>query len=131
MNLKQISLKSFFKRKGADQSESEQDSSDDSHYVLSKQKSMFGQPMSWTRVREVYSSVNKRVTIFDVEDDLKQDRVLKQIRKDSTRELGELLFDPNTFNDCIEQLQISHYQLDEESLKDYAKLVSAIRLEIN
>ena len=42
MNLKQISLKSFFKRKDTDQSESEQDSSDDSHYVLSKQKSMFG-----------------------------------------------------------------------------------------
>ena len=54
--------------------------------------------MSWTRVREVYSTVNKRVTIFDVEDDLKQDKVLKQIRKDSTRELGELLFDPSTFN---------------------------------
>lgn len=60
---------------------------------------MFGQPMSWTRVREVYSSVNKRVTIYDVEDDLKQDKVLKMIRKDSTRELGELLFDPNTFSD--------------------------------
>ena len=87
--------------------------------------------MSWTRVREVYSTVNKRVTIFDVEDDLKQDKVLKQIRKDSTRELGELLFDPNTFNGQTEQLLMSHYQLDEESLKDYAKLVSAIRLEIN
>ena len=60
---------------------------------------MFGQPISWTRVREVYSSVNKRVTIYDVEDDLKQDKVLKMIRKDSTRELGELLFDPNTFSD--------------------------------
>ena len=54
--------------------------------------------MAWTRVREVYSSVDKRVTTFDVEEDLKQDKGLKAIRKAATRELGELLFDPNTFN---------------------------------
>jgi hypothetical protein len=70
---------------------------------------MFGQPMAWTRVREVYSSVNKRVTAFDVEEDLKQDKVLKAIRKDATRELGELLFDPNTFNHQIDLLKMDTY----------------------
>ena len=109
MNFKQISLKSFFKRKGGSLSESESDSPDDSEYELSKKKSMFGQPMAWTRVREVYSSVNKRVTAFDVEEDLKQDKVLKAIRKDAVRELGELLFDPNTFNHQIDLLKMDTY----------------------
>ena len=47
----------------------------------------------------MYTSVGKRVSTFDVEEDLKQDKVLKRIRKDTTRDIGELLFDPNTWND--------------------------------
>ena len=47
----------------------------------------------------MYSTVGKRVTIFDVEEDLKHDKVLKRIRNDTTRDIGELLFDPNTWND--------------------------------
>ena len=86
--------------------------------------------MAWTRVREVYSSVDKRVTTFDVEEDLKQDKGLKAIRKAATRELGELLFDPNTFNHQIDLLKMDTYRLDQETLQDYAKLSSAIRLEI-
>ena len=131
MNLKQISLKSFFKRKSGNRSESEASSSDDSEYVLSKQKSKFDHPMSWTRIREVYSTVNKAVSVFDVDDDLNQDKARKAIRKNATRELGELLFDPNTFNDMIDQLTMARYQLEEEELKEYAKLASTIRLEIS
>lgn len=131
MNLKQISIKSFFKRKSGNRSESEASSSDESEYVLSKQKSMFAHPMSWTRIREVYSTIDKWVSIFDVEDDLKQDKVLKAIRKAATRELGELLFDPNTFNDMIDQLTMADYKLEEEKLEEYAKLSSTIRLEIS
>ena len=55
--------------------------------------------MSWTRVREVYSTVGKQVSKYDVEEDLKHDKVLKKIRKDTTRDIGELLFDPNTWDD--------------------------------
>ena len=47
----------------------------------------------------MYSTVGKRVSKYDVEEDLKQDKVLKSIRKDTTRDIGELLFDPNTWND--------------------------------
>ena len=43
----------------------------------SKQKAMFETPMSWTRVKEVSTAVQKRMTIFDVEDDLKQDASIK------------------------------------------------------
>ena len=53
------------------------------------------------------------------------------MRKNATRELGELLFDPNTFNDMIDQLTMADYKLEEEKLEEYAKLSSTIRLEIS
>ena len=58
MNLKQISLKSFFKSKKVSESQSDSESDDQSEYVPSKQKSMFAQPMSWTRVKEVTAAEN-------------------------------------------------------------------------
>jgi hypothetical protein len=58
MALKQVSLKSFFKRKADDGSESEAQSGSDSEYVLSKQKKKFDRPMSWTRVKEIKSAMD-------------------------------------------------------------------------
>ena len=46
----------------------------------------------------MYSTVGKQVSKYDVEEDLKHDKVLKKIRKDTTRDIGELLFDPKTWN---------------------------------
>ena len=77
MNIIQTTLNKFVKRKGSEQSGSESESDDASEYVPSKQKSLFDKPMSWTRVKEVTTVVNQRITIFDVEADLKQDKTLK------------------------------------------------------
>lgn len=77
MNLKQISLKSFFKRKGGTPSDSGAESSDESEYVLSKTKLKYSTPMFWTRVKDVYTTKGKRIDVFNVEDDLKHDKALK------------------------------------------------------
>ena len=77
MNLKQFKLTNFFKKdkqRSSDDSDAEES---ESIYVPSKQKAMFETPMSWTRVKEVSTAVQKRMTIFDVEDDLKQDASIK------------------------------------------------------
>ena len=58
MSLKQVSLNKYFKRKDGNRSESEFESDDHSEYVPSKRKSLFDQPMSWTRVKEVSTSVD-------------------------------------------------------------------------
>ena len=47
----------------------------------------------------MYSTIGKTVLKYDVKEDLKHDKVLKRIRKDTTRDIGELLFDSNTWND--------------------------------
>ena len=39
--------------------------------------------MSWTRVKDIDRAVVQRVTIFDVEKDLRADKFLKKIRKDA------------------------------------------------
>ena len=70
---------------------------------------MFDQPMYWTRVKNVEQAVNQRVTIFDVEEDLQAEKNLKQIRKGSVRNLGTILFDPETFKDLTDQLTIANH----------------------
>ena len=98
MNLKQFKLTNFFKKdkqRSSDDSDAEES---ESIYVPSKQKGKFDTPMSWTRVKEVATAGQKRMTIFDVEADLNADRSLKQIRKGSAREIGTMLFDPYSYD---------------------------------
>ena len=45
----------------------------------------------------VSNSVRSSVGIFDIEEDLKSDKTLKQIRKAAIREAGVLLFDPDHY----------------------------------
>ena len=77
MASKQRTLFSFLKRKKLSDSESSQESVDESEYVVSKGRSMFKQQMLWTRVKEIDTNVNRRIGAFDVEEDLKSDKVLK------------------------------------------------------
>ena len=71
------------------------------------------------------------MTVFDVEQDLKADKNLKQVRKGSVRNLGKMLFDPEDFKDKSDQLTIARHRLNEERLYDYAKMASNIRKEIS
>ena len=127
MNLKQISLTNFFKRKKTEKDGSSSDSGDESEYAPSKQKSMFTTPMLWTRVKEVSPNPSVRISSFDVEEDLKQDRFMKQIRKGAVRELGALLFDPDDFKDQTKQLTLSNFKLTTDELRDFAMMASTIR----
>ena len=92
-------MTNFFKRKGVNAPESDSQSDDESEYVLSKTKSLYGQPMSWTRVKEVTTAAGFRISVFDVETDLRQDKALKEIRKGAIRELGAMIFDPDNFKE--------------------------------
>ena len=47
------------------------------------------------------------------------------------RELGALLFDPETFNDQNDELTFNNYRLDEQQLLEYAKLASNLRCQID
>ena len=60
---------------------------------------MYDTPMSWTRVKDIETAVNQRVTIFDVEKDMESDKYLKLVRKNAAREPGILVFDPESFKD--------------------------------
>ena len=77
MNLKQISLKSFFKSNRRSPSSSNESSSDDSEYVGSKTKLKYSVPMFWTRVKDVHATKGKKIESFNVEEDLKHDKALK------------------------------------------------------
>ena len=72
---------------------------------------MYETPMSWTRVKFLEQAVNQRVTIFDVEQDMLADRNMKQVRKDSVREVGTLLFDPEAFKENEFELTFASHKL--------------------
>ena len=130
MSFKQPTLTKFFKRKsGADQ-ESGSESDDVSEYVPSKSKSMYGQPMYWTRVRDVEVAAEQRLAVYDVEQDLQADKSLQQIRKGAVRDLGVVIFDPDTFRDQTDQLTFDNYRLSEDQLLEYAKTATCIRSQI-
>ena len=75
---------------------------------------MFDYPMYWTRVKSVFGVINQRMTIFDVETDIRTDKSLKQVRKDSVREASLLLFDPETFKSIEDQLTIKNHRISNE-----------------
>ena len=77
MEKKQSILTKFFKSSKSHDSEPESSSDNESSYLPSKMKRMFENPMLWTRVKSVKSAVNQRVTVFDVETDIKTDKSLK------------------------------------------------------
>ena len=130
--MKQGQLTDFFERSNSFKlQKSSSDSDDDSQYIPSKQKKMFEQPMYWTRVKEVDAVNQSRVTVFDVEQDLKADKSIKQIRKGSVRDLGKMLFDPEDFKDKSDQLTIARHSLNKEKLYDYAQMASRLRNEIS
>ena len=72
--------------------------------------------MSWTRVKSIDQAVIQRVTVFDVENDLRSDMILKRIRKDANREPGSLVFDPESFSNDKGQLRYNNYTLEEPQL---------------
>ena len=104
MTAKQTLLPDYFERSGSPNSDDSDSQEEQSVYLPFRSKSLFDQPMSWTRVKDVYQATNRRMTVFDVESDLKSDRALKRVRQDATRELSELLFDPEDFRDRPEEL---------------------------
>ena len=131
MNIKQRVITSFFKQKKRDPHQSSDDSDDDSEYAPSKKKQIFSTPMSWTRVKDIEATHMSRLKIFDVEEDLKADKSLKQIRKGAVRDLGQMLFDPDDFKDQADQLRVDAYKLTEEELRAYAELSASIRQRIS
>ena len=109
--MKQAILSNFFKRSNSSAKRSDSSSDDESVYLPSKSKRMYETPMSWTRVKFLEQAVNQRVTIFDVEQDMLADRNMKQIRKDSVREVGTLLFDPEAFKESELDLTFASHKL--------------------
>ena len=56
---------------------------------------------------------------------------MKAIRRITTQDVGELLFDPNDFDSQKEHLLIDNYKLDNEGMVHYANLASKIRHNIS
>jgi hypothetical protein len=127
MKTKQQSLIQFFKKTRKAASSSESSSGSDSSFELSKKKRKFQVPMSWTWVREVYRDSGRNVTLFDIDEDLKQDRIVKSIRKGISRDSNSFLFDPTTFATEEDKLKIEIYRLQPDELTKHAQLCNTIR----
>lgn len=69
----------------------------------------------------------QRVTALDIEKALEADRVLKVVRKNSARELSQLVFDPDTWKGKTAELTIEKEQLSEQKLRGFAIKASNIR----
>ena len=68
-----------------------------------------------------------RIQVFDIEKDLAADKVLKAVRKGSTRENGEVLFDPDMWKGKGDELKFDNSRLSDDELREYATLATGIR----
>ena len=73
---------------------------------------------------------HQRITVFDIEKDLETDRVLKAVRTGSTRDDGEVLFDPDSWKGKGEELTIDKCKLPEDQLRAFAKVATEIRKKL-
>lgn len=86
--------------------------------------------MFWTRVREVYTQRDKRLTIFNVDEDLKSDKQLRNIRRHIATNVNPFLFDPESHEKREDFYKIEDYWLSDEKLEEYALECSAIQKQI-
>ena len=131
MTAKQTMLSAYYERSGSLNSDESDSQEEQSVYLPFRSKSLFDQPMSWTRVKDVYQATNQRMTVFDVESDLKSDRALKRVRQDATRKLSDLLFEPEDYRDRPEELSFKRHSLNGAQLLEFAKKASQIRRTIS
>ena len=70
---------------------------------------------------------HQRISAFDIEKDLDTDKVLKAVRTGSTRDNGEILFNPDFWKGKDDELTIDKCKLPEDELRTYAILATEIR----
>lgn len=99
MKSKQSTLNRFLKRNDRPDSASSSSSSEESVYLPSKEKRKYAAPMSWTRVRDVYKEQHNRMSVFDVEDDLKRNVHKKTVRNLIDNGDLKFSFDPITYDE--------------------------------
>ena len=121
MKKKQTTLKAFLAL------DSDSESSEESQYTPSPQKSVLKLPEMWTRVKSRAEMSHSRVTVFDIEKDLEKDKVLKQVRAGAVRGTNLVVFDPDLFKGREDELTKSRQALKPEALLHYAKLATQAR----
>ena len=65
--------------------------------------------------------------VFDGEKDLKFDKTLKTIRKESAFFNGEFIFDPDSLKEEAKEYRIDSSRLSEKELCNYAELATRLR----
>ena len=121
MKPKQTTLKAFL------QLSSSSESDEESQYTPSPHKAVTKIPEMWTRVKNRDQMSHQRISAFDIEKDLDTDKVLKAVRTGSTRDNGEILFDPDLWKGKDAELTIDKCKLPEDELRAYAILATEIR----
>ena len=99
MKSKQSTLNRFLKRNDRPDSASSSSSSEESAYLPSKEKRKYAAPMSWTRERDVYKEQHNRMSVFDVEDDLKRNVHKKTVRNLIDNGDLQFSFDPIAYDE--------------------------------
>ena len=131
MNLKQSTLVNFFRRRGGSDHDSDSDADDVSQYDPSQEEETQATLGYWTRVKDVEVAAVKRMATYDTKKDLDSDRSLQQIRKGAVRNLGHIIFDPETFKNETDTLTLANYRLNDKQLLDYAKMATQTRSAIS
>ena len=121
MKPKQTTLRGFLDLPSSSQSDEE------NQYTPSPQKGAIKLPEMWTRVKSRDQMSHSRISVFDIEKDLDANKTLKAVRAQSTREGGEILFDPDSWKGRSEELKMETSKLEEDELREYAVKETQIR----
>ena len=121
MNARQSTLSRFLKKT------ENGDSEEVSVYLPTPDKTAASERYEWTRVKSLKKMKNNRYQLFDVANDLQWDKNLQKIRNGITRDLGEMLFDPDNYKGKGDVLTFKRQRLDEQSLLKYARKATSLR----
>jgi len=106
---------------------SDSGSDEESVYTPSPQKGVPKIPEQWTRVVNRDRMSHDKILIWDIEKDLADDKVRKVVRARSTIDVGEVLFDPDSWKGKDGELKIDKHKLDEDQLRKYAIMATKVR----
>ena len=71
---------------------------------------------------------SQRVIVYNADENLKFDRILKVIRKELDHRRGHFVFDSSDLKELATSFDEESYRLPKEGLLEYTKLASRLRL---
>ena len=81
----------------------------------------------WTRIITIEMMDLGELRAYELSNDLARDKIIQRIRQDVSMERGEIIFEPASFNQPENPLNVQDYRMCASELFEYAKRITVLR----